>query len=141
MIKRIVVITSLLVIGLILTGCTKPTNEVGNIDNVLEKIITNNGHSEEDIKKTFDIIKKQFNTSDFEDCELLTLTYGKYKDLLEAEKGYAQEHNAEEAIILHFTFITDNKPYITFISNEEYDYSAYFIKVNNEWKMVTWGQG
>lgn len=141
MIKRIVIITSLLVIGLILTGCTKFPNQVGNINNVSEKIITNNGHSEEDIKKTFEIIKKDFNSKDFKGCELLTLTYGKEPNINDIENELVKNNNATEAIILYFTFKTGNSPEINFNPNNEYVYSAEFIKVDNQWKKINWGQG
>lgn len=123
----------------ILSGCKN--FDIGNISNVKTNISNLNEHDKREIEKTFNIIKYEFQTAGFKDCELLTIEYNdeyidREKELLISNKG------AKEAIILTFTFKTGSNPEQVFNTNSEYEYTAEFIKdEDGDWKKVNWGQG
>lgn len=125
-------------ICLISSGCVN--EEVGDISNVKTTIINENEHSKKDIERTFEIIKREFKTSGFKDCELISIEYDGTNDDKERELLVA-ESNADEAIVLSFTFKTGNNPEQVFNSNSEYTYTADFIKAEMGWKKINWGQG
>lgn len=123
----------------ILSGCKN--FGIGDVSNVKTNISNLNEHEKREIEKTFNIIKYEFQTGGFKDCELLNIEYT--GENIEGEKELLISNDtAKEAIILTFTFKTGKHPEQVFNSNAEYTYTAEFIKDNNgDWKKVNWGQG
>lgn len=123
----------------ILTGCK--TFEIGDISSVKTDINNLNEHDKREIEKAFNIIKYEFQTDTFKDCQLLTIDY--YGDNVDRERELLISHQgAKEAIILILTFKTGKHPSQVFNSNTKYEYTAELIKdENGNWRMVNWGQG
>lgn len=138
--KRLLIVglVALVVVGAV--ACGKKEN-LGNIKDSVISIKNLNGHNRKDVEKVFDIIKKEFKTEDFKDCNLISISYdGDSRSSI--EESLKSEKSSKEAISLEFTFKTGKNPDVVFNKESEYTYSADFIKDDkNNWKMVNWGQG
>lgn len=138
--KKLLIIglVALVIVGAV--ACGKKEN-VGYIKDAVISIKNLNGHNRKDVEKVFDIIKKEFKTDDFKDCDLISISYdGDSRG--DVEESLKSENSSKEAISLEFTFKTGKNPDVVFNKESEYTYSADFIKDDkNNWKMVNWGQG
>ncbi len=136
--KKILLIT-LCTILLTMTACTNNSANIGNIKEAKTEIKDTNAHNKKDINKVFNMIKEDFKTEDFKDCTLLTIEYTNEFD--ELETTIEKENNIEEAIVVTFKFKTGSNSSEVFNPNSEYTYTAEFVKVNDTWKKINWGQG
>ncbi len=136
--KKILLIT-LCAILLTMTACTNNAVNIGNIKEVKTEIKDTNTHNKKDINKIFNMIKEDFKTEEFKDCTLLTIEYT--DEFEELEDTIKNENSAKEAIVITFKFKTGSNSSEVFNPNSEYTYTAEFVKVNDTWKKINWGQG
>lgn len=131
--KKKIFLLIVFLVSFTLCGCKQ--EDVGFIGNVKTSISNENEHTKKDIERTFDIIKREFETNGFRDCELLTIEYtGEFVDL--ERELLVSEEKADEAIVLSFTFKTGNNPEQVFNANSTYEYTADFIKGEMGWKKL-----
>ncbi len=136
--QKILLIT-LCTILLTMTACTNNAVNTGNIEEVKTEIKDTNAHNKKDINKVFNMIKEDFKTEDFKDCTLLTIEYT--NEFVKLEDTLEKENNIEEAIVVTFKFKTGSNSSEVFNPNSKYTYTAEFIKVDDTWKKINWGQG
>lgn len=110
-----------------------------NKTNDVKVTINNQSHDLKDINEVVELAKKEFYKWNI-NAKLLTIEYYE-KDVADLEEQLKNEYSATEAVVINIKFktflITDQ----TLNRNEEYTYSMEFIKKDNSWNMVNFGQG
>ena len=96
----------------------------------------------EEIQDAADVVIRRFKM-DFSGC---TMTKLQYVDAYASSDtwNWAAEHNADEGVVFHSTFTTDDfiAPKNGFNPNDTYDYQWYVARSNGgHWKIVNLGQG
>ncbi len=104
-------------------------------------IVNANNHDYKDIKKVFKMVKRYYNSHDFPNSKLTSISYLGDDNISKSESEIKLQNNADEAIELTFTFKTNSKQSKVFSINTEYTYNAVFIKKNKKWTMLSAGQG
>jgi hypothetical protein len=132
--KKWFILIIILVIGFVV-GCyifLNKTNEV-------KITINNQSHDLKDINEVVELAEKEFYKWNI-NAKLLTIEYYE-KDVADLEEQLKNEYSATETVVINIKFktflITDQ----TLNRNEEYTYSMEFIKKDNSWNMVNFGQG
>lgn len=132
--KKWFILIIILVIGFAV-GCyifLNKTNEV-------KITINNQSHDLKDINEVVELAEKEFYKWNI-NAKLLTIEYYE-KDVADLEEQLKNEYSATETVVINIKFktflITDQ----TLNRNEEYTYSMEFIKKDNSWNMVNFGQG
>lgn len=132
--KKWFILIIILVIGFVV-GCyifLNKTNEV-------KITINNQSHDLKDINEVVELAEKEFYKWNI-NAKLLTIEYYE-KNVADLEEQLKNEYSATEAVVINIKFktflITDQ----SLNRNEEYIYSMEFIKKDNSWNMVNFGQG
>lgn len=101
--------------------------------------IYNQSHDLKDINEVVELAEKEFYNWKIKG-KLLEIEYYE-KDVVDLEEQLKNEYSATEAVVINIKFktflITDQ----SLNRNEEYTYSMEFIKKDNSWNMVNFGQG
>lgn len=132
--KKWIVLIILLVICVIVGLCIflNKTNDV-------KIVIDNQSHDLKDINEVVELAEKEFYNWDIK-AKLLTIEYYE-KNVVDLEEQLKNEYTANDAVVINIKFktflITDQ----SLNRNEEYTYSMEFIKKDNSWNMVNYGQG
>lgn len=110
-----------------------------NKTNDVKITINNQSHDLKDINEVVELAEKEFYNWDIK-AKLLTIEYYE-KNVADLEEELKNEYSANDAVVISIKFktflITDQ----SLNRNEEYTYSMEFIKKDNLWKMVNFGQG
>lgn len=110
-----------------------------NKTNDVKITINNQSHDLKDINEVVELAEKEFYKWNI-NAKLLTIEYYE-KDVADLEEQLKNEYSAIEAVVINIKFktflITDQ----SLNRNEEYTYSMEFIKKDNSWNMVNYGQG
>ena len=110
-----------------------------NKTNDVKITINNQSHDLKDINEVVELAEKEFYKWNI-NAKLLTIEYYE-KDVADLEEQLKNEYSATEAVVINIKFktflITDQ----SLNKNEEYTYSMEFIKKDNSWNMVNFGQG
>ncbi len=132
--KKWFILIIILVIGFVV-GCYIFLNKTNDV----KVTINNQSHDLKDINEVVELAEKEFYKWNI-NAKLLTIEYYE-KDVADLEEQLKNEYSATEAVVINIKFktflITDQ----TLNRNEEYTYSMEFIKKNNSWNMVNFGQG
>ena len=132
--KKWYILIIILVIGFVV-GCYIFLNKTNDV----KVTINNQSHDLKDINEVVELAEKEFYKWNI-NAKLLTIEYYE-KDVADLEEQLKNEYSATEAVVINIKFktflITDQ----TLNRNEEYTYSMEFIKKNNSWNMVNFGQG
>ncbi len=115
-------------------------NKKGNIENVEVVIGESEIYSEQEIQSSIDIVLNKFK--DFP-ATLNKIWYDEEKSK-DASKAWAEQYNADEAIILYSNFKTYKGEQATnsgLNSDSEYsNWSWILVRINKgKWKLMTWG--
>lgn len=110
-----------------------------NKTNDVKITINNQSHDLKDINEVIKLAEKEFYNWDIK-AKLLTIEYYE-NDVADLEEQLKNEYSANDAVVINIKFktflITDQ----SLNRNEEYTYSMEFIKKDNSWNMVNFGQG
>ena len=110
-----------------------------NKTNDVKITINNQSHDLKDINEVVELAEKEFYKWNI-NAKLLTIEYYE-KNVTDLEEQLKNEYSATEAVVINIKFktflITDQ----SLNRNEEYIYSMEFIKKDNLWNMVNFGQG
>lgn len=104
-----------------------------------EIIVNNKTHNLNDIAEVVNLIKKEFKRKGFK-ANLISIEYNE-KDSKEVEEELIEENDASEALELIVSFK------IWHITNQElnpdndYEYRFDYVKKDNKWVLVNYGQG
>ncbi len=132
--KKWFILIIILVIGFVV-GCYIFLNKTNDV----KVTINNQSHDLKDINEVVELAKKEFYKWNI-NAKLLTIEYYE-KDVADLEEQLKNEYSATETVVINIKFktflITDQ----TLNRNEEYTYSMEFIKKDNSWNMVNFGQG
>ena len=132
--KKWFILIIILVIGFVV-GCYIFLNKTNDV----KVTINNQSHDLKDINEVVELAEKEFYKWNI-NAKLLTIEYYE-KDVADLEEQLKNEYSATEAVVINIKFktflITDQ----TLNRNEEYTYSMEFIKKNNSWNIVNFGQG
>lgn len=132
--KKWFILIIILVIGFVV-GCYIFLNKTNGV----KVTINNQSHDLKDINEVVELAEKEFYKWNI-NAKLLTIEYYE-KDVADLEEQLKNEYSATEAVVINIKFktflITDQ----TLNRNEEYTYSMEFIKKDNSWNMVNFGQG
>lgn len=132
--KKWLILIIILVIGFVV-GCYIFLNKTNDV----KVTINNQSHDLKDINEVVELAEKEFYKWNI-NAKLLTIEYYE-KDVADLEEQLKNEYSATEAVVINIKFktflITDQ----TLNRNEEYTYSMEFIKKDNSWNMVNFGQG
>ena len=132
--KKWFILIIILIIGLVV-GCYIFLNKTNDV----KVTINNQSHDLKDINEVVELAKKEFYKWNI-NAKLLTIEYYE-KDVADLEEQLKNEYSATETVVINIKFktflITDQ----TLNRNEEYTYSMEFIKKDNSWNMVNFGQG
>ncbi len=132
--KKWFILIIILLIGFVV-GCYIFLNKTNDV----KVTINNQSHDLKDINEVVELAEKEFYKWNI-NAKLLTIEYYE-KDVADLEEQLKNEYSATEAVVINIKFktflITDQ----TLNRNEEYTYSMEFIKKNNSWNMVNFGQG
>ncbi len=132
--KKWFILIIILVIGFVV-GCYIFLNKTNDV----KITINNQSHDLKDINEVVELAEKEFYKWNI-NAKLLTIEYYE-KDVADLEEQLKNEYSATEAVVINIKFktflITDQ----TLNRNEEYIYSMEFIKKDNSWNMVNFGQG
>lgn len=132
--KKWFVLIILLVICIIV-GCYTFLNKTNDV----KITIDNQSHDLKDINEVVELAKKEFYNWDIK-AKLLTIEYYE-KNVTDLEKELKNEYSATEAVVINIKFKTFLITNQSLNRNEEYTYSMEFIKKDNSWNMVNFGQG
>lgn len=131
--KKWFILIIILVIGFVV-GCYIFLNKTNDV----KITINNQSHDLKDINEVVELAEKEFYKWNI-NAKLLTIEYYE-KDVADLEEQLKNEYSATEAVVINIKFktflITDQ----TLNRNEEYIYSMEFIKKDNSWNMVNFGQ-
>lgn len=132
--KKWFILIIILVIGFVV-GCYIFLNKTNDV----KVTINNQSHDLKDINEVVELAEKEFYKWNI-NAKLLTIEYYE-KDVADLEEQLKNEYSATEAVVINIKFktflITDQ----ALNRNEEYTYSMEFIKKDNSWNMVNFGQG
>lgn len=132
--KKWFILIIILVIGFVV-GCYIFLNKTNDV----KITINNQSHDLKDINEVVELAEKEFYKWNI-NAKLLTIEYYE-KDVADLEEQLKNEYSATQAVVINIKFktflITDQ----TLNRNEEYTYSMEFIKKDNSWNMVNFGQG
>lgn len=132
--KKWFILIIILLIGFVV-GCYNFLNKTNDV----KVTINNQSHDLKDINEVVELAEKEFYKWNI-NAKLLTIEYYE-KDVADLEEQLKNEYLATEAVVINIKFktflITDQ----TLNRNEEYTYSMEFIKKDNSWNMVNFGQG
>ena len=132
--KKWFILIIILVIGFAV-GCYIFLNKTNDV----KVTINNQSHDLKDINEVVELAEKEFYKWNI-NAKLLTIEYYE-KDVADLEEQLKNEYSATEAVVINIKFktflITDQ----ALNRNEEYTYSMEFIKKDNSWNMVNFGQG
>lgn len=132
--KKWFILIIILVIGFVV-GCyifLNKTNEV-------KITINNQSHDLKDINEVIELAKDEFYNWKIKG-KLLEIEYYE-KDAVDLEEQLKNEFSANDAVVINIRFKTFLITNQSLNKNEEYTYSMEFIKKDNLWKMVNFGQG
>lgn len=132
--KKWFILIIILVIGFVV-GCYIFLNKTNDV----KITINNQSHDLKDINEVVELAEKEFYKWNI-NAKLLTIEYYE-KNVADLEDQLKNEYSATEAVVINIKFktflITDQ----SLNRNEEYTYSMEFIKKDNSWNMVNFGQG
>ena len=132
--KKWFILIIILVIGFVV-GCYIFLNKTNDV----KIVIDNQSHDLKDINEVVELVEKEFYKWNI-NAKLLTIEYYE-KNVADLEEQLKNEYSATEAVVINIKFktflITDQ----SLNRNEEYTYSMEFIKKDNSWNMVNFGQG
>lgn len=132
--KKWFILIIILVIGFVV-GCYIFLNKTNDV----KITINNQSHDLKDINEVAELAEKEFYKWNI-NAKLLTIEYYE-KNVADLEDQLKNEYSATEAVVINIKFktflITDQ----SLNRNEEYTYSMEFIKKDNSWNMVNFGQG
>lgn len=132
--KKWLILIILLVICIIV-GCYLFLNKTNDV----KITIDNQSHDLKDINEVVELAEKEFYNWNIKG-KLLEIEYYE-KDVVDLEEQLKNEYSANDAVVINIKFktflITDQ----SLNRNEEYTYSMEFIKKDNSWNMVNFGQG
>ena len=132
--KKWFVLIILLVICIIV-GCYIFLNK----NNDIKITIDNQSHDSQDINEVIKLVKDEFYNWKIKG-KLLEIEYYE-KDVVDLEEQLKNEYSANDAVVISIKFKTFLITNQTLNRNEEYTYSMEFIKKDNSWNMVNYGQG
>lgn len=132
--KKWFVLIILLVICIIV-GCYIFLNK----NNDIKITIDNQSHDSKDINEVIKLVKDEFYNWKIKG-KLLEIEYYE-KDVVDLEEQLKNEYSANDAVVISIKFKTFLITNQTLNRNEEYTYSMEFIKKDNSWNMVNYGQG
>ena len=110
-----------------------------NKTNDVKITIDNQSHDLKDINEVIELAEKEFYNWDI-NAKLLTIEYYE-KNVADLEEQLKNEYSATDAVVINIRFKTILITNQSLNKNEEYTYSMEFIKKDNLWKMVNFGQG
>lgn len=110
-----------------------------NKTNDVKITIDNQSHDLKDINEVVELAKKEFYNLDIKG-KLLEIEYYE-KDVVGLEEELKNEYSATEAVVINIKFKTYLITNQSLNRNEEYTYSMEFVKKDNLWNMVNFGQG
>lgn len=139
--KVIIFITIIGVIGIILVFVRFHIG--GDISNVNRTITLSEVYREQDIANAMDVVEEYFK-SKFKGCTLTDLWYD--EDIsISASEEWAEQYNAEEAIVLLSNFKVDSSGGDGSLEPNGTETGWQWIlvrdKKSSKWKLVTWGYG
>lgn len=106
--------------------------------NNVKIIIDNQSHDLNDINEVVELTKKEFYYEKIK-AKLLAIEYHE-KDVINLEEKLKNDFSTTEAIVINIRFKTYLITNQSLNKNEVYTYSLYFIKKDNLWNMVSFGQ-
>lgn len=101
--------------------------------------IDNQSHDLKDINEVVELAKKEFHNEGIK-AKLLSVEYHE-KDVMDLEEELKNEFSTTEAVVINIKFKTFLITNQSLNKNEVYTDSMHFIKKDNSWKMVNFGQG
>ena len=101
--------------------------------------INNQSHDSKDINEVIKLAKNEFYNWNIKG-KLLEIEYYE-KDAVDLEEQLKNEFSATDAVVINIKFKTFLITNQSLNENEEYTYSMEFIKKDNLWKMINFGQG
>lgn len=110
-----------------------------NKTNDVKITIDNQSHDLKDINEVVELAKKEFYNWNLK-AKLLTIKYYEV-DAVDLEEELKNEFSATDAVVIYIKFKTFLITNQSLNENEEYTYSMEFIKKDNLWKMINFGQG
>lgn len=110
-----------------------------NKTNDIKITIDNQSHDLSDINEVVELAKKEFYNMNIKG-RLLEIGYHE-KDAVDLEEQLKSEYSSTDAVVIYIKFKTFLITNQSLNRNEEYIYSMEFIKKDNLWKMVNFGQG
>lgn len=132
--KKCFMLIILLVICIIV-GCYIFLNKTNDV----KITINNQSHDLKDINEVIKLAKNEFYKWKIKG-KLLEIEYYE-KDVVNLEEQLKNEFSATDAIVINIKFKTFLITNQSLNKNEEYTYSMEFIKKDNLWKMINFGQG
>lgn len=132
--KKWLILIILLVICIIV-GCYLFLNKTNDV----KITIHNQSHDLKDINEVIELAKDEFYNWKIKG-KLLEIEYYE-KDVVDLEEQLKNEYSANDAVVINIRFKTFLITNQSLNKNEEYTYSMEFIKKDNLWKMVNFGQG
>lgn len=110
-----------------------------NKTNDVKITINNQSHDSKDINEVIKLAKNEFYNWNIKG-KLLEIEYYE-KDAVDLEEQLKNEFSATDAVVINIKFKTFLITNQSLNENEEYTYSMEFIKKDNLWKMINFGQG
>lgn len=110
-----------------------------NKTNDVKITINNQSHDLKDINEVVELAEKEFYNWNIKG-KLLEIEYYE-KDAVDLEEQLKNEFSATDAVVIYIKFKTFLITNQSLNRNEEYTYSMEFIKKDNLWKMINFGQG
>ena len=107
--------------------------------NDVKIIIDNQSHNLKDINEVVELAKKEFHNEGIK-AKLLSVEYHE-KGVMDLEEELKNEFSTTEAVVINIKFKTFLITNQSLNKNEVYTDSMHFIKKDNSWKMVNFGQG
>lgn len=132
--KKWLMLIILLVICIIV-GCYIFLNKTNDV----KITIDNQSHDLKDINEVVELAKKEFYNWNIKG-KLLEIEYYE-KAAVDLEEQLKKEFSATDAVVIYIKFKTYLITNQSLNENEEYTYSMEFIKKDNLWKMINFGQG
>lgn len=132
--KKWFILIILLVICIIV-GCYIFLNKTNDV----KITINNQSHDLKDINEVIKLAKNEFYKWKIKG-KLLEIEYYE-KDVVNLEEQLKNEFSATDAVVIYIKFKTFLITNQSLNENEEYTYSMEFIKKDNLWKMINFGQG
>lgn len=125
----------ILLVICIIVGCYIFLNKTNDV----KITIDNQSHDLKDINEVVELAEKEFYNWNIKG-KLLEIEYYE-KDAVDLEEQLKKEFSATDAVVINIKFKTFLITNQSLNRNEEYTYSMEFIKKDNSWNMVNFGQG